>query len=146
MFESWRKALLVLASCVVFIGVVWYVVGTVQVPHYSNMTDAQSNQQTDRWYEVQAQACQDAGGQWLVGFSTAGCSIAYPAPDTNWYVTPKDNPNYLPWHFGSSFLIALAMCAAMVALVAFVELCCLLPSLVRQLFHNRSAVAADSSQ
>lgn len=89
----------------------------VQVPTWTNMTDAQVDAQTDRWFMVQAEACQKAGGYWEAGFSQAECTVGYPAPDTSWWKQPILNPAYSTWQIVHPILIVVACISGLLVLI-----------------------------
>ena len=63
-------------------------------PQYTNMTYEESGEQMSKLFSDRANACREAGGNWIVGFADARCTIAYQSPDTSWYIVPEINPDY----------------------------------------------------
>lgn len=120
-FESWKKALVALVLCCAVIGAVWFVLANVSFPEYTNMSDEQANAQTDRWFSAQANACQQAGGEWDVGFSSADCTVVYTPPDTSWYVTPKPNGQWDAWQFESAGILTIAILAVIAGFGFFLD-------------------------
>ena len=112
-FTTKRNTLLLLLVLMLSLfGVVW-IGATVHVPQYTNMSDAQADDQLGRWIGEQATACQSAGGAWEAGFSSAGCNVQYRQPDDSWYVTPQSNPWYSLWEFVSPVLVIVALVLGM---------------------------------
>ncbi|HEU5380007.1 MAG TPA: hypothetical protein VFV38_31680 [Ktedonobacteraceae bacterium] len=79
------------------------------------MSVAQEDAQEERWFSAQVAACQQAGGYWQSDFSTSYCNVAFQPPDTSWYVTPIDNPNYEVWQTIQPLLAVLAGVLAVIA-------------------------------
>lgn len=94
---------------------------TLHIPHYTNLSETQVWAQEDRWISEQAHACQQAGGTWQAGFSTAGCTVSYEPPSDAWYINPQENPWYDWWQWGKVLMVVvgIALCAIILRCLGF---------------------------
>lgn len=103
----WKSTLILL-----FLAILIFLLVTlmrVQVDPYTNMSAAQAQAQEDQWIAEQVAACQQAGGTWQAGFTTAGCNVSYPSPDDDWYIAPIANPTYELWQVCQPLLVVLVI-------------------------------------
>lgn len=95
MFTIKQNIVVILVSIVLLaigVAVIQYM-GTV--PMYTNMTESFALRQEEQMVMNQVHACQDAGGQWYAGFSSAGCTAEFvqPKPSRHYIVPVLNN-----WH------------------------------------------------
>src|SRR5258708_1754316 len=80
----------------------------VHISTYTNMSETKANAQVDRWLAEDVTACQNAGGDWVAGFSQAGCNVSYTEPDhSSWFVSPIENPSFNTWQNITFLLIVI---------------------------------------
>lgn len=105
-----------LALCTVGL---WSLMGNLyDTNRYTNMTDREAGEQVTRMFSERAQACRDVGGAWYAGFVDSGCTVAYQAPDFDWFLRPTSNPQYQPNHSWGSFSAALSIVFACFTILA----------------------------
>jgi hypothetical protein len=94
----------------------------VQVPPYTNMTEAQADTQEYRQLSLEVAACHKAGGEWSTTMTAGGCNVMYSAPDMSWIVDPIPNPAYDTWQIVQPGLILVAIIDGIV-LFALLAIC-----------------------